>query len=171
MIIKIGLAVGSLIASSLFHLLPQAFNLTNGKNADYLNKSMLIFGGIYLFFWSEILMKLAAEFKKRKKKKSISQTNLELLEDEMRINKLLSKNQINGDLNSQIVKKEKEDLAKMSKEPRQIATVAWMIIVGDGLHNFIDGLSIGASFSESIMSGISVSISIVCEELPHEIGK
>lgn len=94
-----GLAVGSLVASSLFHLLPQAFNLTN-KNDDYLVKAMLIFGGIYLFFWSEILMKLVAEMKKRKKKKSISQANLQLLEDEMRINKLLSQSsqivEVNG---------------------------------------------------------------------------
>lgn len=32
-----------------------------------------------------------------------------------------------------------------------IKTVAWMIIFGDGLHNFIDGVSIGVSFSESIL--------------------
>ena len=84
-----GLAVGSLVASSLFHLLPQAFNLTN-KNDDYLLKAMLIFGGIYIFFWIDLLMKLVAELRKRRKKKSISQANLQLLEDEMRINKLLS---------------------------------------------------------------------------------
>lgn len=51
-----------------------------------------------------------------------------------------------------------------------IATVAWMIIFGDGVHNFIDGLSIGAAFSESILTGISVSIAVLCEEFPHELG-
>merc|ERR1711988_1266537 len=50
-----------------------------------------------------------------------------------------------------------------------IATVAWMIIFGDGVHNFIDGLSIGAAFSESIVAGISVSAAL-CEEFPHELG-
>ena len=34
-----------------------------------------------------------------------------------------------------------------------VAPVAWMIIFGDGLHNFIDGLSIGAAFSESALKG------------------
>lgn len=52
----------------------------------------------------------------------------------------------------------------------EIATVAWMIIFGDGLHNFIDGLSIGAAFSESILAGISISVAVICEEFPHELG-
>lgn len=55
------------------------------------------------------------------------------------------------------------------KEP--IKTVAWMIIFGDGFHNFIDGLSIGAAFTDSILAGISISLAIICEELPHELGK
>ena len=54
---------------------------------------------------------------------------------------------------------------------KHIATVAWMIIIGDGLHNFIDGLAIGASCSTSVLSGLSTSLAIVCEELPHELGK
>ncbi len=57
---------------------------------------------------------------------------------------------------------------KSSQSP--IATVAWMIIFGDGVHNFIDGLSIGAAFSESILTGISVSVAVLCEEFPHELG-
>ncbi|VDP14402.1 unnamed protein product [Onchocerca flexuosa] len=51
-----------------------------------------------------------------------------------------------------------------------IKTVAWMIIFGDGLHNFIDGVSIGAAFSESLLSGLSVSVSVFAEEFPHELG-
>jgi zinc transporter ZupT len=45
-----------------------------------------------------------------------------------------------------------------------------MIIFGDGLHNLVDGLSIGASFSNSILGGISVSVAVLCEEFPHELG-
>jgi len=51
-----------------------------------------------------------------------------------------------------------------------VATVAWMIIFGDGLHNFIDGLTIGAAFTDSILAGISICVSVFCEELPHELG-
>lgn len=53
---------------------------------------------------------------------------------------------------------------------KHVAPVAWMIIFGDGLHNFIDGVSIGAAFTESILAGVSVSVAILCEELPHELG-
>lgn len=53
---------------------------------------------------------------------------------------------------------------------QDISTVAWMIILGDGLHNFIDGISIGAAFSESILSGVSISVAVICEEFPHELG-
>jgi len=64
-----------------------------------------------------------------------------------------------------------ETVKKLEEGGRsKIATVAWMIIFGDGLHNFVDGLSIGAAFSQSILTGISVSIAVLCEEFPHELG-
>uniref|UniRef100_A0A667YI58 Solute carrier family 39 member 8 n=1 Tax=Myripristis murdjan TaxID=586833 RepID=A0A667YI58_9TELE len=45
-----------------------------------------------------------------------------------------------------------------------------MITLSDALHNFIDGLAIGASFTVSVLTGFSTSIAIVCEEFPHELG-
>eukprot|EP00794_Sanderia_malayensis_P016746 gene16746-18440_t len=52
----------------------------------------------------------------------------------------------------------------------KVAPVAWMIILGDGLHNFIDGLAIGVSYTSNTVEGISTSLAIFCEELPHELG-
>lgn len=65
-----------------------------------------------------------------------------------------------------------DDLTELRapKVKQDISTVAWMIILGDGLHNFIDGISIGAAFSESILSGVSISVAVICEEFPHELG-
>ena len=52
-----------------------------------------------------------------------------------------------------------------------IATVAWMVIVGDGFHNFSDGLAVGAAFSFSLTSGLTTAIAVFCHELPHELGE
>ncbi|TNN25805.1 Zinc transporter ZIP14 [Liparis tanakae] len=57
------------------------------------------------------------------------------------------------------------------KEISSIKTVAWMITLSDALHNFIDGLAIGASFTVSVLTGFSTSTAIVCEEFPHELGE
>ena len=63
------------------------------------------------------------------------------------------------------------DEERANKPLQNIATVAWMIIIGDTLHNISDGLAIGAAFTEDITGGISTSIAVFCHELPHELGK
>lgn len=45
-----------------------------------------------------------------------------------------------------------------------------MIIIGDMLHNFIDGLAIGVSYSHSLSRGFTTTIAVIAEEVPHEIG-
>ncbi|CAI2728680.1 unnamed protein product [Schistosoma spindalis] len=53
---------------------------------------------------------------------------------------------------------------------RDLEPVAWMIFIGDGAHNFMDGLSIGVGFTQNIGLGISLTLAVLCEELPHELG-
>jgi len=45
-----------------------------------------------------------------------------------------------------------------------------LILYGDGMHNFIDGLIIASSFLISIPFGIITSLLIIAHELPQEIG-
>lgn len=54
---------------------------------------------------------------------------------------------------------------------KSIKTVAWIVIIGDSLHNFIDGVSIGAGFSQSFSTGLILSLAVIFEEFPHELGR
>ena len=59
---------------------------------------------------------------------------------------------------------------KIAKECIPERTLGWMVIAGDGVHNLIDGIAVGAAFSGDVVSGISTSVAIVCHEIPHEVG-
>ncbi len=45
-----------------------------------------------------------------------------------------------------------------------------LILLSDGVHNFIDGIIIGVSFLVSIPVGIATTIAVILHEIPQEIG-
>jgi len=51
-----------------------------------------------------------------------------------------------------------------------VRPVAFMLLVGDGVHNFIDGMVIGASFLAGPQLGIATSIAVILHEVPQELG-
>ncbi|KAK0400006.1 hypothetical protein QR680_003310 [Steinernema hermaphroditum] len=211
----VGLGVGSLSGSAVFHLIPQAFGLADefnpNANHDYLYKASAAVFGIYLFFFCDKLIKMILETKKRSKHEfaelsTISHSHslpnssrshenpnhpIQILESKHQNGTapLISHHKENDDIYKDTTLVPVNGAAADESIGRQahgicvhdhdldykqgdsvIATVAWMIIFGDGLHNLIDGISIGASFSESVLSGLSVSVAVLCEEFPHELG-
>jgi zinc and cadmium transporter len=49
-------------------------------------------------------------------------------------------------------------------------TAAAMILTGDAVHNFIDGIIIATSFNVGFQVGLSVTFAIVLHEIPQELG-
>lgn len=47
---------------------------------------------------------------------------------------------------------------------------SYVIMIGDGVHNFIDGMIIAASYVINIPLGIATTMAVVFHEIPHEIG-
>jgi zinc and cadmium transporter len=45
-----------------------------------------------------------------------------------------------------------------------------MILVGDAVHNFVDGVLIAAAFLQSTEVGLAVTLAVIAHEIPQEIG-
>jgi zinc and cadmium transporter len=63
-----------------------------------------------------------------------------------------------------------EPHADRAHHPEMEPATALMILWGDALHNFIDGLVLGVSFGVSTEVGLAASIAIFAHEVPQEIG-
>ncbi|KRY73737.1 Zinc transporter ZIP8 [Trichinella pseudospiralis] len=182
----VGLGVGSLSGSAIFHLLPSAL----GLDFNAINNSKVLWTlvfGFFLFYLVDNAIKAASAFRELIASKNIQaevmssiikvgevalkgndnfiavenvalKTNLnkkkvqdERVEEECELEKILlvkSDSIINGLCPD-------EHTTSLSDDEVKITNVAWMIIFGDAVHNFIDGLSIGAAFTRGILSGIS----------------
>jgi len=45
-----------------------------------------------------------------------------------------------------------------------------LIVIGDGFHNFVDGVAIAAAFLGSVQLGVAASIAVIVHEVPQEVG-
>lgn len=55
-------------------------------------------------------------------------------------------------------------------EKCELHPVSYLNLFGDALHNFIDGILIGSSFSINIEVGILATMAVILHEIPQEIG-
>ena len=57
-----------------------------------------------------------------------------------------------------------------TKEKNNIHPVAYLNLIGDAVHNLLDGIIIGASYLVNIPVGMATTIAVIFHEIPQEIG-
>ncbi|XP_030002879.1 zinc transporter ZIP4 [Sphaeramia orbicularis] len=186
----ISLAVGSLTGDALLHLLPMFLGIhvhgdesshskhsdhSEGESADYIYKLLVVMGGIYFFYLMETIFSLIMYKDKhhhhhhRKEEsephhcdhgKVLEMYHQEKKEKEMSASK--------ADLVS--YEESEKPLPKPKEYSREQRLLPYMVTFSDSIHNFADGLAMGAAFSMSWKSGLATSLAVFCHELPHELG-
>jgi len=65
-----------------------------------------------------------------------------------------------------------EEIEHLPARPGRANTreFAYLNLVGDAIHNFIDGLLISASFFAGVTVGVATTIAVIFHELPQEMG-
>lgn len=58
----------------------------------------------------------------------------------------------------------------LSENEQHVHPVVTMNLVGDAVHNLIDGMIIGATYLVSIPIGFTTTLAVVLHEIPHELG-
>ncbi|KAI6233290.1 hypothetical protein M3Y99_00932000 [Aphelenchoides fujianensis] len=58
----------------------------------------------------------------------------------------------------------------IDKSRLEVSSVAYMIIFGSSLNNFVDGMSMGAAFSDSIVRGVGIGLAVLSNQFPAELG-
>lgn len=53
---------------------------------------------------------------------------------------------------------------------RQDRVAANLILIGDGIHNALDGVAIAAAFMSGTEVGIVTAVAVIAHEIPHEVG-
>ncbi|CAJ1074598.1 metal cation symporter ZIP8 isoform X1 [Xyrichtys novacula] len=187
----IGLAIGTLFSNAVLQLIPEALGF-DPKADNYVANAVGIFGGFYILFFMEKILKMALRVDNEHghshftptetnqenslqngdvldKKDSIILTNISTIATDKR-SPSPEPAHPNATPSQEVQVSDVMCHWLRGKRISSIKTVAWMITLSDALHNFIDGLAIGASFTVSILTGFSTSTAIVCEEFPHELG-
>ncbi|CAM2726371.1 unnamed protein product [Rotaria socialis] len=165
----IGLAVGTLTGSGIFHLIPMAFNIPKlDTYHSYLNKALFTMIAIYTFYIRDQLSRIFLNVETIICTHGHGDDDLSLQSNDP-TESIPSSSQKSTDKSSKVVSLNKH-VDNLIENLKAMKAAGWMIFIGDMLHNFIDGLTLGAAFMVSIGEGLRMSLPIACEEFPHELG-
>lgn len=148
------LAIGTLTGDSLMHLLPHAIQPTSDDfdsaqlHTVVMQRGIATMIGILAFWFIEKMLNFITQ-------KKVKPSNSNDLQELKRLE--------NGD-------KHGHSHGNFDVKSKSLSSIVWMVVLGDGLHNLTDGMTIGAAFSQNIAGGFSTTVAVFCHELPHELG-
>ncbi|XP_060072170.1 zinc transporter ZIP4-like [Ylistrum balloti] len=177
----IALSVGCLLGDAIIHLLPHV--LEEGHHSghseshgDSLYKMCGALASVYCFFLLELF------FSHSHSPKKAPDMNIEISRDTQSCNSAtsdiqlinLTKNNLRTENKNRLWQKVSTNSADAQQEEesksQSSGSLKWMVLIGEAVHNFADGMAIGASFADSLTEGLSTSLAVFCHELPHELG-
>lgn len=175
----IAMAVSALLSNALFHLIPQALELNEPTSQKYDQTMVIIFAGFYGFYVVGKLLDIGL-IKCCSRGSSEREETLLNVHSHSHVSSRPSISYHHPDKEVEIVENgnnnrnnggiRKEESRGLMDGLEKVKTIAWLLTLGDGMHNFLDGLAIGTAFMQSIDRGIIISVAIACEEFPHELG-
>ena len=143
--VLIAFATGTIFATALFDLIPEALHHLEELNAGgaSINETLLftlVVGGYVTFFILERFIYWFHGHAHQKENELVCYDHLD------------------------------ETIDKSQGKSKMIKNFALLNLIGDGLHNFLDGVVIMVAFLSSIGNGIVVTLAVLFHEFPQEIG-
>lgn len=179
--ILLAFAMGGLLGDVFFHTLPHLaeeshdhshahVEIAQGGHAPHSEEAMklnlVIVMGIWCFF---LLEKITAQFLDDGHGHSHGHAHVESVETPT-----APKKEDKKPKGKKVA--EKVDIDKLLPTPvdaeqeKRFKSFAVISIVGDFIHNFTDGLSIGVSFVADFKMGMVTTMAMFFHEIPHEVG-
>ncbi|XP_077022602.1 zinc transporter ZIP4 isoform X1 [Tamandua tetradactyla] len=175
----LSMAVGALTGDALLHLTPQVLGLHDHAVEDPdpppTWRLLALLGGLYVFFLFENLFNLLLPRDPEDPEKGATcshgghshATSLQLVPKDLRPPKQPHQASQADLVAEDSLEPQKPEHLRLKPELRLLP---YVITVGDAVHNFADGLAVGAAFASSWKTGLATSVAVLCHEVPHELG-
>ncbi|KAM6148284.1 zinc transporter ZIP4 [Rhynchocyon petersi] len=174
----LSMAVGALTGDSLLHLIPQVLGLhrhDSGHNHSVRQDQppwhlLAVLSGFYIFFLFEHLCNLLLPQDPEDGGESCSHGHSMSLQ--LRSSQLQPTLQSLEGSRADLVTSDSPDLLRQGPQKLnpELRLLPCKITLGDAMHNFADGLAVGAAFSSSWNTGLATTLAVFFHELPHELG-